>query len=322
MGCKAGGKGKCQVFELVEGPPPEQGASSNSTGRRLAAYPGDDTPRMLMVFGEDAVMVCTEEGCGELLERSEGRRQLKLPFLFGAIVVLGTAVVVQQSCLPADAAVVTEQAGRRRMDELRVGDRVLAARPDGSTFYDDVYMFGHKDAAATGSFVKLETAGGAALRLTPDHHVFVTRAGARLEIPASAAQVGDLVQVVGAGGAAALDAIVAKTLAADRGLFNPYTLSGSIVVDGVAASCHSSSFMDGVFAALNIPLPAGYQAMYAPVRALYRLLGARRMAALDPIVDAVVAASNQGPAAVLAPFVASTCAVTAAAWMAAAKRIV
>ena len=30
------------------------------------------------------------------------------------------------------------------------------------------------------------------------------------------------------------------------GLFNPYTLSGSIVVDGVAASCHSSWILDGV----------------------------------------------------------------------------
>ena len=30
------------------------------------------------------------------------------------------------------------------------------------------------------------------------------------------------------------------------GLYNPYTLSGSIVVDGVAASCHSSWILDGV----------------------------------------------------------------------------
>jgi hypothetical protein len=281
---------------------------------------------MLMVFGEDAVMMCTEEGCGELMERSEGRRKLKA-FVAAGIILLQVAVVGLQyhyskKCFPFDALVSTERAGPVRMDALRVGDRVLAARPDGSTFYDDVYMFGHKDVAASASFVKLETASGAALRLTPDHHVFVTRAGARLEIPASAAQVGDLVQVVGAGGAAALEAVVAKTLAADRGLFNPYTLSGAIVVDGVAASCHSSSFMDVAFAALGVPLPAGYQAMYAPVRALYRVLGARAMAALDPVVDAAVAASNRGAAAVLAPLVASTCAVSAAAWLAAAKRIV
>jgi hypothetical protein len=170
------------------------------------------------------------------------------------------------------------------------------------------------------TFVQLRTAGGAALRLTADHHVFVTRAGVRLEIPAAAAQVGDLVQVVGADGAAALEAVASKTLVRARGLFNPYTLSGAIVVDGVSASCHSSSFLDGAFAALNIPLPTGYQALYAPVRALYRLLGARRMTALGPVVDAVVDASNRGAAAVLAPLAASTCALGAATWVAAARR--
>jgi hypothetical protein len=211
--------------------------------------------------------------------------------------------------------------GAARMDALRVGDRVLVARPDGSLFFDEIYMFGHKDAAPLSTFVQLATAGGA-LRLTPDHHVFVTRAGARLELPASAAQVGDLVHVVGADGAAKLQAVVAKSLTAGRGLFNPYTLSGSIVVDGVAASCHSSSFLDGAFEALNIPLPAGYQALYAPVRALHRLLGAHGMTKLAPIIDAVVDASNQGPAAVLAPAAASVGAMLAAAALAARKRVV
>jgi hypothetical protein len=80
--------------------------------------------------------------------------------------------------------------------------------------------------------------------------------------------------------------------------------------------------MDGAFAALNIPLPAGYQALLAPMRALYRLLGARRMAALGPVADALVEAANGGAAAVLAPLAASTCALGAAAWVAAARRSV
>jgi hypothetical protein len=183
-------------------------------------------------------------------------------------------------------------------------------------------MFGHKDAAPVSTFVQLRTAGGAALRLTADHHVFVTRAGARLEIPAATAQVGDLVQVVGAdGGAAKLEAVVSTSLVRARGLFNPYTLSGAIVVDGVAASCHSSWVLDGAFAALGVSIPAGYQAAFAPIRALYRLLGARRMRALEFIIDAVATAgNNHATGAVLAPLAASTCALGAAAWVAAARR--
>jgi hypothetical protein len=206
------------------------------------------------------------------------------------------------------------------MDALRVGDRVLAARADGSTFYDDVYMFGHKDAAAAAQFVHLETATGAALRLTPDHYVPLVRDGQPLLLPSSRAAAGDLVRVASAGGAAALERIVSKSLVQGRGLFNPYTLSGAIVVDGLSASCHSAYFLDGVFAAVGVHPAAGFQAVNAPVRALYRLLGARGMTKLAPIIDAVVDACNRGPAAVLAPAAASVCSVLAVAALAARKR--
>lgn len=45
------------------------------------------------------------------------------------------------------------------------------------------------------------------------------------------------------------------------GLFNPLTLSGTIIVNGAAASVHSEWFLDSVFDALGRPdlLPATYQ---------------------------------------------------------------
>ena len=81
-------------------------------------------------------------------------------------------------CFPGDSVVVTEAGGQRRISQLAIGDRVLSARPDGSTFFNDVYLFGHKDAAVMTSFMKLQMASGAVLRLTGDHHVPVRRAGA------------------------------------------------------------------------------------------------------------------------------------------------
>ena len=41
-------------------------------------------------------------------------------------------------------------------------------------------------------------------------------------------------------------AVVSTAFVSKRGLYNPYTLSGTIVVDGVAASCHSSWILDGL----------------------------------------------------------------------------
>jgi hypothetical protein len=132
--------------------------------------------------------------------------------------------------------------------------------------------------------------------------------------------VGDLVHVAGRLGASQLEAIVAKSLVPGAGLFNPYTLSGSIVVDGVAASCHSSSALDGIFELMGISIPGGYQAAFAPVRALYRALGADRMAAIEFIIDAGADAVNKGTLfSALAPVAASV--VAGGAWLAARKRI-
>ena len=63
-------------------------------------------------------------------------------------------------------------------------------------------------------------------------------------------------------GQAAADRIVSVALAQDQGLFNPYTLGGTIVVDGVVASAHSSWVLDGLFAALGLDIPAAYQVIY------------------------------------------------------------
>jgi hypothetical protein len=230
----------------------------------------------------------------------------------------GFCVPENCGCFPAEALATTASGAAVRMDALRVGDRVLAARPDGSTFFDEIYMFGHRDGAAAASFVRLETAGGDALRLTADHHLFVLRAGARMEVPAADAIVGDLVHVVRAG-AAALSPIAAKSVVPARGLFNPYTLSGSIVVDGVAASVHSSSALDGVFRALGVPLPAGYQFCFAPARWAYAALGARRMAAVQVhVIDAVAAVFN-GQASALPPVAVLATAGGAAAALAVAR---
>jgi hypothetical protein len=56
-----------------------------------------------------------------------------------------------------------------------------------------------------------------------------------------------------------------------RGLFNPYTMDGSIVVNGLAASAHSSvAALDAVFGkAAGVGL---YQAAFGPLRMLYRLM--------------------------------------------------
>jgi len=55
------------------------------------------------------------------------------------------------------------------------------------------------------------------------------------------------------------DLVTNVTATSARGLINPYTLGGYIVVDGVLASAHSSSILDGLFTALGLDIPNAYQ---------------------------------------------------------------
>ena len=65
-------------------------------------------------------------------------------------------------------------------------------------------------------------------------------------------------------------------------------------MDGVLASCHSSSALDGVFTWVGVPIAEGYQVAFTPIRALYRLLGPERMSSLEFVIDAVADAGNRG----------------------------
>lgn len=212
------------------------------------------------------------------------------------------------SCFPADAVVqVSDGQGSgafktysKEMKELRIGDRVLASRPDGSLFYDEIYMFGHKEPSQRAAFVRLETDSGHVLAVTPDHHVFVVRNSTSMEIPAGKALIADQLYVAPQNRKAqhdhlSLESIVSITMSKEKGLYNPYTLSGTIVVNRILASVHSSSALDQFFDAFGIPLPLGYQALFAPVRLLYRSLGARKMASLEWIIDGVASVMNQPP---------------------------
>ena len=123
------------------------------------------------------------------------------------------------------------------MAQLQLGDAVL----DASGAYSPVCFFSHADKDVAAPFVGLTLASGYKLSLSPDHYIVV----GGVHVYAKNVVVGD--ELVYFDGAALKTSSVRATSEVTKaGLFNPYTLSGSIVVDGVAASCHSSWILDGV----------------------------------------------------------------------------
>jgi desert hedgehog protein len=71
------------------------------------------------------------------------------------------------------------------------------------------------------------------------------------------------------------DEVAAVRTTVAVGAYNPLTMNGTIVVDGVVASAHSDWFLDGIVSA--DAQTKVYQAILAPVRVAYRALGPARM---------------------------------------------
>jgi Hint module len=148
--------------------------------------------------------------------------------------------------------------------------------------------------------VTLTLASGRALTLSPRH--FIPGAAgadgawdARVAKGADEVRVGDFVWSAAGEGRMAVDEVVAVATRAAAGAYNPLTLNGTIVVDGVVASAHSDWFLDGV-------VPADtqarvYQAILAPVRVAYRAMGPAWMEAVIErwgVVDLVRESTTPG----------------------------
>jgi desert hedgehog len=150
------------------------------------------------------------------------------------------------------------------MGELAVGDRVHVGRG----IFSDVFMFTHKSADVANLFVEMTTVSGSVLRATPGHYLYVNGALSA----AKAVVAGDVLEL--ASGAA--DAVAAVRSVTDFGLYNPQTVQGDVVVDGVRASTYTTAVE-----------PAFAHAALSPLRAVYGVFGAAT-AALDngsPLAD-------------------------------------
>jgi desert hedgehog len=153
-------------------------------------------------------------------------------------------------CFPAHATVTLRSGASSRMDELAVGDAVHIGNGD----FSEVFMFTHKLSGALSAFRRLTSASGAGVELTDGHYIY---AGGAL-VRARDVAVGDELAV---DGGAALSRVVRVEVVEARGLFNPQTLHGDIVVDGVVASTYTTALEPGLAHALLAPLRAVYTAL-------------------------------------------------------------
>ena len=144
----------------------------------------------------------------------------------------------KRECFPGSATVTLANGFTKQMRDVEIGD---AVQVDRKTF-SIVFAFTHRDGGAISDFIEVTLSDGRALRLTRGHLVYQ-----QTLVPASSLRVGG-----------SLDGATITRLRAvrDHGLYNPQTLDGAIVVDGVRVSTYTSAVA-----------PSAAHALLAPCRA-------------------------------------------------------
>lgn len=145
-------------------------------------------------------------------------------------------------CFPGGALVTLRDGRSIAMRSLRVGDEVAV----GGGEYSPVYMFTHRMEKAWSWFVRLELWGGETVQATPGHVFYVN--GEMQEM--GEVRIGDVVRLAD-GSEGRVRRVELERL---KGLYNPQTMRGDIVVDGVWATTYTRRIKVEVAHALLTPV--------------------------------------------------------------------
>ena len=217
---------------------------------------------------------------------------LPLAVWLGCCVLAALQAIAE--CFPGDAEVFELNAGKVLISEIKVGDQVATAiTKNGNLEFETVYFLGHIEADAYSLFVRIvmesmdKKSGNAtyvdfaAVEMTPFHFVPVNSVSSPdwVNTRAMDVSVGDLIlassQDQHQQQALLPHTVTQKTIVMKYGLFNPYTMSGRILVNNVSVSSHSEWILDPFFDALGLTswLPSVYQIMLSPLRVMVYVLG-------------------------------------------------
>ena len=212
---------------------------------------------------------------------------------FGEATVRGPESVVDDSdetdivgadrpvCFPAHAEVLLQSGRRIQIQNLQYGQHIASSN---ASEYSPVYFFSHRDRNATSLFVKLYYAlplrngtRQSFVLASSGHYIYtVPRKAAPLNVsgsqtfqfgtitlvPADKVHVGDFLVTEN-------DTIVSVTgigRAKGLGLYNPHTLDGNLIVDGIRVSAFTTAVSPQAANALLFPLRVAFlSGIFAPL---------------------------------------------------------
>lgn len=164
----------------------------------------------------------------------------------------------ENECFPADATVELRSGNVISIDKLQVGDHVKVA--DG--LYSPVFMFTHRLENTASTFVKLTTESGLSITLSKGHYLYADG----LLQAADTISVGARLHVTGE----KIDPVIMAEYVSGTGLYNPQTVHGDIIVNGVRASTYTKAVKPAVAHTLLSPFRFLYRAgLLRPIGSLF-----------------------------------------------------
>jgi hypothetical protein len=129
-------------------------------------------------------------------------------------------------CFSSKSLVNVQKKGWLNISQIKIGDKVLV---HGGT-YSQIYSFGHRNTRESADFLQIHSQGTQhPIEISSDHLILL---GGEHWVPAADLRVGDML-TKGDGSSTAISRIEHVTR---KGVFAPFTVSGSIVVNDVVAS--------------------------------------------------------------------------------------
>jgi len=158
-------------------------------------------------------------------------------------VAAGVVTGLGGKCIYEEADVRMADGSKRRVKHLEIGDRVLAYSVEKGLHSSRVYAEFYNDNQTLVKIVEIETSNGRKIPVTPQHSLFVRQCLADDQKSwatksASQIRVGDCLPRYYTEGDVVEESVVNIRVFEARGIRQPVTETGTIIVDDVVISCY------------------------------------------------------------------------------------
>ena len=177
-----------------------------------------------------------------------------------------------RDCFPSRSLVIVKGLDEPKlMQDLAVGDEVLALDAEKNELvFSPVYMFGHRNPNRSSTYLEIRTPEGN-IFISEKHLIFKEdNSGAIKAVLAEEINPGD--KIFRTGPSTLASSIVNEVRKVEcQGVYAPFTVNGTIVVDGTLASCYAHVKRVNILNLVELCPHATAHWMLAPLRGLYSL---------------------------------------------------